>query len=62
MMGLNVYVQRDMLNRWLQEGDVASQFDVALEPGCEARMLEARRCRAWRALSARPRCCTTSRM
>ena len=41
MMGLNAYVQRDVLNRWLQEGDVASQFDVALEPGSEARFLEA---------------------
>lgn len=41
MMGLNAYVQRDTLNRWLQEGDVASQFAVALEPGTEARFLEA---------------------
>ena len=41
MMGLNAYVQRDTLNRWLQEGDVASQFAVALEPGAEARFLEA---------------------
>ncbi len=41
MMGLNAYVQRDTLNRWLQEGDVASQFGVALEPGTEARFLEA---------------------
>ncbi len=41
MMGLNAYVQRDVLNQWLQDGDVASQFDVALEPGSEARFLEA---------------------
>ena len=41
MMGLNAYVQRDVLNQWLQEGDVASQFNVALEPGSEARFLEA---------------------
>ncbi|MDY0105608.1 MAG: ABC transporter permease [Giesbergeria sp.] len=41
MMGLNAYVQRDTLNRWLQEGDVASQFGVALEPGTESRFLEA---------------------
>jgi putative ABC transport system permease protein len=41
MMGLNAYVQRDTLNRWLQEGDVASQFAVALEPGAEPRFLEA---------------------
>ena len=41
MMGLNAYVQRDTLNRWLQEGDVASQFAVALEPGTESRFLEA---------------------
>ena len=41
MMGLNAYVQRDTLNRWLQEGDVASQFAVALEPGSETRFLEA---------------------
>ena len=41
MMGLNAYVQRATLNRWLQEGDVASQFAVALEPGAEARFLQA---------------------
>lgn len=41
MMGLNAYVQRDTLNRWLQEGDVASQFAVALQPGTEPRFLEA---------------------
>jgi len=41
MMGLNAYVQRDTLNRWLQEGDVASQFAVALAPGSEPRFLEA---------------------
>jgi len=41
MMGLNAYVQRGTLNRWLQEGDVASQFAVALEPGAEPRFLEA---------------------
>lgn len=41
MMGLNAYVQRDTLNRWLQEGDVASQFAVALEPGSEPRFLGA---------------------
>ena len=29
------------LNRWLHEGDVASQFAVALEPGSEPRFLEA---------------------
>ena len=34
-------MQRDVLNRGLQEGDAASQFDVALEPGSEARFLEA---------------------
>lgn len=41
MMGLNAYVQRATLNRWLQEGDLASQFAVALEPGSEARFLQA---------------------
>lgn len=41
MMGLNAYVQRATLNRWLQEGDLASQFAVALEPGSEPRFLEA---------------------
>lgn len=41
MMGLNAYVQRGTLNRWLQEGDMASQFVVALAPGAEPRFLEA---------------------
>ncbi|HAU56428.1 MAG TPA: ABC transporter permease [Comamonadaceae bacterium] len=41
MMGLNAYVPRATLNRWLHEGDVASQFAVALEPGSEPRFLEA---------------------
>jgi putative ABC transport system permease protein len=41
MMGLNAYVPRATLNRWLREGDLASQFAVALEPGAESRFLEA---------------------
>ena len=41
MMGLNAYMERRALNRVLGEGDVASGFTVALEPGTEAAFLAA---------------------
>lgn len=41
MMGLNAYMERQALNRLLQEGDVSSQFAVALERGSEAAFLDA---------------------
>ncbi|MCK6423632.1 MAG: ABC transporter permease [Burkholderiaceae bacterium] len=43
MMGLNAYMERRALNRVLGEGDVASGFAVALEPGSEAAFLAAAR-------------------
>lgn len=43
MMGLNAYMERRALNRALGEGDVASGFTVALEPGTEAAFLAATR-------------------
>ena len=43
MMGLNAYMERHALNRVLGEGDVASGFTVALEPGAEADFLAATR-------------------
>jgi len=43
MMGLNAYMERRALNRVLGEGDVASGFTVALEPGTEAAFLAATR-------------------
>jgi putative ABC transport system permease protein len=43
MMGLNAYMERRALNRALGEGDVASGFTVALEPGREAAFLAATR-------------------
>jgi putative ABC transport system permease protein len=43
MMGLNAYMERRALNRVLGEGDVASGFTVALEPGSEAAFLAATR-------------------
>jgi putative ABC transport system permease protein len=43
MMGLNAYMERHALNRVLGEGDVASGFTVALDPGSEADFLAATR-------------------
>ena len=41
MIGLNAYMERRELNRLVQEGDVSSQFAVALERGSEKAFLEA---------------------
>lgn len=41
MMGLNAYMERQALNRLVQQGDVSSQYAVALERGSEAAFLEA---------------------
>jgi len=43
MMGLNVYMKREALNRALGEGDIANGFELALEPGAEQGLLEATR-------------------
>jgi len=41
MMGLNAYMERRALNRLMREGDVASQYSVALQRGSEAAFLAA---------------------
>ncbi len=41
MMGMNAYMERQALNRLVQDGDVASQFSVAIERGREAAFLKA---------------------
>ena len=41
MMGLGAYMERRALNRLLQEGDLSTQFALAVERGREADMLEA---------------------
>jgi putative ABC transport system permease protein len=41
MMGLSAYMERRALNRLLQEGDLSTQFALAVEPGREVEMLEA---------------------
>lgn len=41
MIGLNAYMERRALNRLLQEGDVSTQYHVALERGAERAFLEA---------------------
>lgn len=41
MMGLNAYMERRALNRLMREGDVASQYAVALQRGSEASFLAA---------------------
>jgi len=41
MMGLNAYMERRALNRALGEGDLATQFSVAVERGREAQLLAA---------------------
>jgi putative ABC transport system permease protein len=43
MMGLNVYMRREALNRALGEGDIANGFVLALDPGAEDRLLDATR-------------------
>jgi putative ABC transport system permease protein len=39
MMGLNIYAERRALNAWLGEGDVSTQFSLALERGAEPALL-----------------------
>ena len=41
MMGLNAYMERRALNRLLQEGDLSTQFALAIERGREGELLEA---------------------
>ena len=41
MMGLNAYMQREALNRLLDEGDLSSQFALAVERGREGELLQA---------------------
>lgn len=41
MMGLNAYMERRALNRLMREGDVASQYAVALQRGSETAFLAA---------------------
>ncbi|MDO8374343.1 MAG: ABC transporter permease, partial [Polaromonas sp.] len=41
MMGLNAYMERRALNRLMREGDVASQYAVALQRGSEVAFLAA---------------------
>jgi putative ABC transport system permease protein len=43
MMGLNAYMERRALNRLLGEGDLATQYSIAVERGAEPRLLEASR-------------------
>lgn len=43
MMGLNAYMNRDALNHALGDGDLASGFALALEPGSEPALLAATR-------------------
>ena len=43
MMGLNAYMERGALNRLMGEGDLSSQFTLALEQGTEAQTLQATR-------------------
>lgn len=41
MMGLNAYMERRALNRLLQEGDLSTQFALAIERGREPDLLQA---------------------
>lgn len=41
MMGLNAYMERRALNRLLREGELASQFSIAVERGREGELLDA---------------------
>jgi putative ABC transport system permease protein len=43
MMGLNAYMERRTLNRWLEEGDLSTRFSLAVERGREPQLLEASR-------------------
>jgi putative ABC transport system permease protein len=43
MMGLNAYMERRALNRVLEEGDLSSQFSLAVERGREPALIEATR-------------------
>ena len=43
MMGLNAYMERGALNRLIGEGDLSSQYTLALEQGAEAQTLQATR-------------------
>lgn len=40
MMGMNAYIERHTLNRWLREGDVANQFVLSVERGHETELLQ----------------------
>lgn len=41
MFGLNAYMERSALNRLLADGDLSTGFVLSVEPGAEARVLEA---------------------
>ena len=41
MMGMNAYIERRALNRWLQEGDLATWYALLVERGSEPALLEA---------------------
>lgn len=41
MFGLNAYMERGALNRLMAEGDLSTGFVLSVEPGSEARVLEA---------------------
>ena len=41
MFGLNAYMERDALTRLLSDGDLSTGFVLSVEPGFEARVLEA---------------------
>jgi putative ABC transport system permease protein len=42
-MGLNAYMERRALNRWLGEGDLTTQFALAVDAPREAELLQATR-------------------
>ncbi|WP_306656165.1 ABC transporter permease [Massilia scottii] len=41
MFGLNAYIEREALNRLLGDGDLSTGFVLSVDPGFEARVLEA---------------------
>ncbi|RSZ56373.1 ABC transporter permease [Massilia atriviolacea] len=41
MLGLNAYMERRALNRLLSEGDLSTGFVLSVDPGAQARVLEA---------------------
>jgi putative ABC transport system permease protein len=43
MMGLNAYMERGALNRLLEQGDLSTQFSLAVERGREPELIEATR-------------------